>query len=326
MPGGFAFFLTPNGHNRATAAARPCLFLLSGSGGVLPGSRQNAPFALGLNAASQKGWPLCKEGEEAMRPVLDWLFGTARPQLASPARGMVGPAPDLSHRKSAPFLPVTEPPKRSLAAPAVVLHPPARPAEPSGLETMNDVIRCFAEGTGVLTNLGERPVEALREGTRILTRDNGFQPLLWSGIRALSAQDAASGSDLRPIRLRKDAFGSGVPVRDLVVSAQHKLLISGNEVHAEYGEREALISAADLVERGQEVLPRPPVRRYVHLLFEQHEIIWANGAWTESFQPDQRAIGLLGGLHPATFATDGLMDAAAWQVAARPTVRPSAAI
>lgn len=263
-----------------------------------------------------------------MRPVLDWLFGTARPVLASSGRVMAERASGQRRPGPEALLPLPEPPKRAGAAPAVVplSHPPPAlvPAKPSGKGGLNDVIRCFAEGTGILTDLGERPVEQLREGTRVLTRDNGFQPLLWSGIRALSAQDAASGSDLRPIRLRKDAFGSGVPARDLVVSAQHKILISGSEVHARYGEREALISAADLVESGAAAVPRPPVLRYVHLLFEQHEIIWANGAWTESFQPDQRAIGLLGGLHPATFAAEGPMDAAAWQVAARPTVRPSA--
>ena len=33
---------------------------------------------------------------------------------------------------------------------------------------------------------------------------------------------------------------------------------------------------------------------YVHILFDQHEVILADGTWTESFQPGDRALSGLG--------------------------------
>lgn len=39
---------------------------------------------------------------------------------------------------------------------------------------------CFAAGTMIRTARGERPVEKLRVGDLVVTRDNGLQPLAWA--------------------------------------------------------------------------------------------------------------------------------------------------
>ena len=48
---------------------------------------------------------------------------------------------------------------------------------------MESVIICFTAGTRILTPHGPRPVEDLRPGDLVITRDNGPQPLRWTGRR-----------------------------------------------------------------------------------------------------------------------------------------------
>jgi hypothetical protein len=79
------------------------------------------------------------------------------------------------------------------------------------------------------------------------------------------------------------ALGNGLPIRDLLVSRQHRMLIQSKIAERMFGTAEVLISAIKLtklpgifVEEGlQEV-------EYYHLLFDQHEVIYAQGAPTES--------------------------------------------
>src|SRR5690606_12553513 len=51
---------------------------------------------------------------------------------------------------------------------------------------------CFAAGTPILTAGGPRPVECLRAGDLIVTRDRGAQPLRWVGRASMAARGAAA--------------------------------------------------------------------------------------------------------------------------------------
>ena len=57
-------------------------------------------------------------------------------------------------------------------------------------------VTCFTPGTAITTLKGKRPVETLRPGMRVLMRDRGFRPVIWSGRRCLEAQDLAESPDL----------------------------------------------------------------------------------------------------------------------------------
>jgi hypothetical protein len=108
---------------------------------------------------------------------------------------------------------------------------------------------------------------------------------------------------LRPIRFRAGAMGVGRPEDDLLVSPQHRMLVTGPTSRALFNSDEVLVAAEDLV-NDFSILVDHSVRdvTYIHVLLEQHQIIWANGLETESFHPanteldtvahDQRA-GLL---------------------------------
>jgi hypothetical protein len=149
---------------------------------------------------------------------------------------------------------------------------------------------CFTPGTLIDTPFGPRPVEALRPGDRVLTRDDGPQPLIWTGGRRFTGARLHVMPHLRPVRLRCGAFGG--PERDLIVSPRHRMLVRGAAARALFNVPEVLVAAEDLT--GAVAVDRS-LREvtYVHLLLERHQIILANGAETESFRPEGHALDLL---------------------------------
>lgn len=156
------------------------------------------------------------------------------------------------------------------------------------------VIPCFTPGTRIVTDKGEVAVEALQPGDMILTRDNGFQPLIWTGQRKLVVADLVVQPQLCPVHIAAGALGHGLPVRDMVVSPQHRMLIEGARAEMLFGEAEVLVAATHLTRLPgvQPIFPQGVT--YVHILFGAHEIVCADGAWSESFQPAQRMLDGMG--------------------------------
>ncbi len=150
---------------------------------------------------------------------------------------------------------------------------------------------CFACGTRIATPAGLRLVQDLREGDKVLTRDNGAQPVLWMGTRHLSGARLYAMPHLRPIRFRAGALGPDRPDPDLLVSPKHRMLLKGRAAQALFNADEVLVAAEDLVNDLTITVDR--VARevtYVHALLSQHNVIWANGLETESFHPANAAL------------------------------------
>ncbi len=142
---------------------------------------------------------------------------------------------------------------------------------------MESVIICFTAGTRILTPQGPRPVEDLRRGDMVITRDNGPQPLRWTGRREVDGQ-----GDFAPIRFETGVFDN---TRPLLVSPQHRMLHQSTAAALYFNTPEVLLSAKHLV-NGRSVTRSDCARvTYLHLLFDRHEIIFAEGAATESFHP-----------------------------------------
>ncbi|MBA4489571.1 Hint domain-containing protein [Paracoccus sp. S1E-3] len=154
---------------------------------------------------------------------------------------------------------------------------------------------CFATGTLIDTARGPRPVETLVAGDMVLTRDRGLRPLAWTGGRHLTARHLDIAPNLRPIRIRKDALGPGMPARDLTVSPQHRVLVRSPIAARICGAPEVLVAARHLCTLpGIEVVNPPGGVGYHHLLFDRHEIVRSNGAWTESLFTGPQALKSLG--------------------------------
>ena len=149
---------------------------------------------------------------------------------------------------------------------------------------IENIVICFAAGTLIATPFGPRAVETLCPGDPVLTADHGLQAVRWAGRR----QVAATGA-LAPVRIAAGVLGNR---RELVVSPQHRMMLAGWRAELHAGTPEALAPAIHLV-------GTPGISRaegggitYCHLLFDRHEIIFAENAPSESFHPGR--IGLEG--------------------------------
>lgn len=147
------------------------------------------------------------------------------------------------------------------------------------------LVPCFTTGTGIATARGIVMVEDLVRGDMVVTRDNGLQELRWVGQKPISRQDLIASPDLAPIRIKAGALGEGMPAQDIVVSPNHRMLVSAPGLARSFAETEMLVAAKYLLDRdGVELVTTAQVT-YHHFMFDRHEVVLSNGAWTESFQP-----------------------------------------
>lgn len=148
---------------------------------------------------------------------------------------------------------------------------------------------CFAPGTLMLTKRGQLAIEDLRIGDEVITADNGPQRLRWIGKRTKTfvTRDDAQ----QPIEFKLGSLGPNLPHRKLIVSPLHRMVLSGPHVLSEFGELEVLALAKALT--GHPMIRRMKGKKridYFALLFDRHEIIFAEGAATESFRPGHVAM------------------------------------
>ena len=154
--------------------------------------------------------------------------------------------------------------------------------------TAPDALQQQSHATGTMIDVlgGQKPVEDLAIGDMVRTKDNGYQPVRWIASRTLDEAAFKSDPALRPIRIKAGALGEAKPVRDLVVSQQHCVLIDDWRAEMLFGEDEVLAPAKALVNDDTVKVDRSGASvTYYHFMFDQHEIVYSNGVETESFHP-----------------------------------------
>lgn len=183
-------------------------------------------------------------------------------------------------------------------------------------ENIEEVIPCFTPGTRIATPRGERAVEELREGDKIITRDNGIQEIAWVGQKTLTGAEMLKAKHLQPILIKAGALRNGLPERDMVVSPNHRVLVANDRTALYFEEHEVLVAAKHLVNhKGVEAIAAEQIT-YVHFMFDQHEVVLSDGAWTESFQPGDYTLQGMGNaqrneifeLFPELQTEEGLAD------------------
>lgn len=152
-------------------------------------------------------------------------------------------------------------------------------------------VPCFVAGTRIATPYGLVAVERLRTGDLVCTKDNGTQPLCWVGQQAVTPMHLRRNPALRPIRIAAGALGLGLPAQDLFVSPQHRIMVASAVSQRMTGAPEVLIAAKHLVGLpGISVVEELDHVTYVHILFETHQLVFAEGALTESLLPRVQAL------------------------------------
>ncbi len=151
------------------------------------------------------------------------------------------------------------------------------------------VIPCFLSGTRIATRTGQVLVEDLTIGDEVNCSNGQFARLRWVG--SVKMEITSRMSKHAPIRIPRGAMGQGLPKRDLIVSPNHRILMSSPENELYFSEPEVLIAAKHLV-GWQGIHVDTSIRRvtYHHLLFDQHQIIVSEGLLTESFHPGDAAL------------------------------------
>lgn len=162
------------------------------------------------------------------------------------------------------------------------LRPAGRPGDTSvsyfgfsaGVEPIG-LSACIAPHAPVETPDGPRMIDRLKPGDLVMTQDSGPQPVRWVGAREVPAR-----GQFQPIRLRAPYFGL---TRDILVSPEQCLLITGAEVEYLFGEDEVLVQARHLVNGVSAHWEKmgPTVKLY-HVLLDQHEVIRIAGCQLES--------------------------------------------
>ncbi len=159
---------------------------------------------------------------------------------------------------------------------------------------IENLIPCFTPGTVIATRSGERLVEDLQVGDRVITRDNGLQEIRWIGRRDLKGPELIRAPHLRPVLIRAGSLGQGLPLRDMLVSPQHRMLINNSETALYFEDREVLAAAKHLTGfDGVDSVEASDVS-YIHIMFDQHEVVLSNGSWSESFQPGDQILDGMG--------------------------------
>lgn len=140
--------------------------------------------------------------------------------------------------------------------------------------TVPDAAVCFLAGTRIETPSGSTRIEDLREGMNVLTLNHGEQPIRWIG------QSVVCGlGHLAPICIKAGVFHNK---RDLYLSPNHRVLLRSQVAELSFGEHEVLVPAKALVD-GVSVLRVPMLRAtYLHLLLDEHDMVFSEDIATES--------------------------------------------
>lgn len=150
---------------------------------------------------------------------------------------------------------------------------------------------CFADGARLATPEGERAVETLAVGDRVLTADHGPQPITWIFAKTWTPAEIAAAPNLAPVLIRADALAPGIPNRDLRVSQLHRVVVQGAIARRMFGANEVMIPAKALLPLAGVTLEVPDADvTYYHVMLARHEVVVSNAVRTESLFLGQQVL------------------------------------
>ena len=153
---------------------------------------------------------------------------------------------------------------------------------------------CLAGETLVSTREGRKEARTIVVGDEVWTKDNGYQAVRWVGKKSLDTAYLALHQQHVPVVFEPGSLGGGLPSRQMTLSPLHRLLISTAEISLMFGDDTVLVAAREMVNGSTIRFDRERTSvDYIHLMFDRHEIIEAEGSLVESFHPNERSLSVL---------------------------------
>ena len=135
--------------------------------------------------------------------------------------------------------------------------------------------KCFLSGTRIRTLNGEVEVDALAVGDLVETVSGEAKPIEWIGRRRFERQGGERWpTEILPVKIARSAFGPLNPHSDLFLSEAHAVYLDG-----------LLIPVRHLI-NGRSIVRCVDAETidYFHLELSAHDVIFAEGAATETLQ------------------------------------------
>ncbi|KAA2313447.1 hypothetical protein DL237_12180 [Pseudooceanicola sediminis] len=137
----------------------------------------------------------------------------------------------------------------------------------------------LAPGTEIDTPAGPTPIETLRPGAQVLVPGSAARTVLAVVRRQMPARGM-----FRPVRLLAPWFGLG---KDITVSGEQRLLISGTDVDYLFGCETVRVPAAYLVsDRMAQFTQAPPLVTWYQVMMQDQQPLGVNGLCVESLPVD----------------------------------------
>ncbi|MFT9365121.1 MAG: Hint domain-containing protein [Gluconobacter sp.] len=136
---------------------------------------------------------------------------------------------------------------------------------------------CYLAGSMILTPDGERAIETLKAGDQVTVCENGerhSRTILRVGhSHTTVGTSGLPDMDAVPVRIRAGALADGIPNRDLLVTPEHCMML------------ESTFIPVRMLVNGMTIAYDHSITEYdyYHIETEQHAILTANGALSESF-------------------------------------------
>lgn len=187
------------------------------------------------------------------------------------------PATGLPGQYVLPLSPISPRTEYTLLA----IEAPARDLQLADLLSLS-----FHRGTRITLASGAQAlIETLTPGMQVLTRDHGPQPVRWIGRSVLRARGSFA-----PVVIGGGVLGNE---GDLVVGQNHRVFLYQRARLAGAARAELLVQARYLVEDDRVYLREGGFAEYYSLVFDQHEIIYAEGIPVESLLITDATVGRL---------------------------------
>ena len=133
----------------------------------------------------------------------------------------------------------------------------------------------FAKGTRIAVQNGSlQPIETLAAGDKVITRDAGIQEIRWIGNQTVRAD-----GEFAPVIIKAGTLHNQ---GDLILSPEHRLFIYQQSDELGTGRAETLVRVRHLVNRRNVTRMDATHVDYYQILFDEHQIIYAEGIAAES--------------------------------------------